>query len=59
MQEVTRVITMEMTIIERGENEKYKPADSDLIRSVADALKDEWDLDDVLITKVQDFIIDV
>jgi hypothetical protein len=50
---------MEVTVIDRGDEDNYKSADTDLIRSVADALKREWDLDDVLITKVQDFIRDV
>lgn len=61
MKEVTRIITAEITIIEKeltdGEAESIEKTKQDAVESVTKALKDAYNADDVKVV-IKDFIRD-
>lgn len=54
MSELTRIITMEVTMISKGENAPDKEEAKELVEK---AVKESLGADDVNILKVQDFLI--
>ena len=54
--EVTRIVTLELTKVYKGE--KHEVATEEDARNFSKAIKDFFDVDHVGVTKVQDFIME-
>lgn len=60
MKEVTRITTIQITAIETGEDISCIEETRKMARkSVPDAIKDMFDVDDVVVLNVQDFVRDI
>lgn len=60
MKEVTRITTVQITAIETGEDISCIEETRERARKfVPDAIKDMFDVDDVVVLNVQDFVRDI
>lgn len=60
MKEITRITTVQITTIETGEDISGIGKTREMARkSVPDAIKNTFDVDDVVVLNVQDFVRDV
>ena len=59
MKEITRIITVQITDIAKVNSEKDVHSKEEEAKAVAEMIKEELGVDDVVITNVQDFIRDV
>lgn len=57
MDELIRVVTVEITSIHKGNIEEVKPKEQ-VAEELTEVLKMELDVDNVLVTNVQDFVIE-
>lgn len=60
MKEITRIITVQITDIAKVEdNFDFKKSKERTRKNVADAIKEDYEVDDVVVLDVQDFIRDI
>ena len=54
--EVTRIVTVQITSVNKGDREEYAPHTQEEIREFEEDVKRDWNVDDVKVLDVQDFI---